>query len=403
MVWQRHESSVLFSLDDYGSGAKKEEPALAAKESSDVTDSGLIDIRAIARKESATAGAAGDVFADFGGDDRRSRETFLPLDASAMPILRKRSKAPLYIGVAAGVVVAAAVAVWFLVFADKPTPQEPAPGPGPVAVTPPGPGPAEPGTDPPGAARPGAAQPVDPKTSPAMAGAGPDAGAAPGMAAAVGAPDAGATGGMAATGPTADAGATVGAAAADGAATSPGATVAVTEGDKGDKTRRPTTKREDKREDKREPKDEPKTEPKVEAKVDPKKTDPTKAEPKSADDLLKQLQAQKKGEEKGGEDDGGGKKAVVDPSLPAKLSASQLRTVVKDVEDRVKACAAGAESDAFIRTSITIANSGSVNAARVTSGAGGGVASCVVGVLKSMKFPKFGDPTMTVNIPFKVK
>lgn len=124
MLHQRRESSVLFSLDELDSKKKQQTSGAAADHTS---DSGLIDIRAVARRESkakASLQTAGDLFGDFGAASAAAEtegafDTRLREGTAAPIIVKKKSNGALYGVIGFLILLIAGAAVYFLVVQPK--------------------------------------------------------------------------------------------------------------------------------------------------------------------------------------------------------------------------------------------------------------------------------------------
>lgn len=429
MLYQRRETSVLFSLNEFKKD-KAKEPAGGLSKETRTKDSGLIDIRAVARKETKARQArqtAGDLFADFGG----GAEAEAPVEmstrletAAASPLLQKKqSKAPLWIALAAVLVIGGAVGVWFAFFKDKGTTQ-PAPQPTAQAQQPAAPA-GEPGKAPEGEARQPEqpAQPAqnEPEKQPEQ----------PAQPEQVAAADAGAhaqaDGGAAAAAAQADAdGEQV--AAAEGAEGAEGSgSQGATDPGKQEPEKTPAEKAaaekaakelaKKKAEEAKKRAEEKAMQMKEAAETAKKAPQPPVVEKKppvvaqntggnSATDLLNMVQTQQKTtspeppKTNGGGDTGG---------LPDKLSASVVRKVIREHQSKVVGCyrthGGGGAGAVTINTSITVGGDGNVRSARVTTGeySGNAVGSCISSALKGMHFPKFGADSQSISIPFRVQ
>lgn len=422
MLYQRRETSVLFSLNEFKKDKTKDAPMAGLGADTKSQDSGLIDVRAVARKETKARQArqtAGDLFADFGGG---AAETEAPVEmstrldtAAAAPLLQKKpSRAPVWIGLAAVLVIGGAVGVYLYLNQEKPAaPASQAQAQAPVEQAPAGT--QEPVADPKAAGDPKQAEPVaDPKQ--AEQAAQPEPEKAPEVAAA------------------ADAGAHEEAASADaGSASGAGEEVAKAEGtgdqgavDPGEKQPEKTPaekaaaekaakelaakkaaeakkKAEEKamamKETPKAPVEQPKKEEKKVAVV------AQNTQGNSATDLLNMVQTQQKKETPptppvaGGEGDG----------AQTKLSASVVRKVIREHQGKVVGCyrthGGGGAGAVTINTSITVGGDGGVRSARVTTGeyAGNAVGSCIVSALRGMSFPRFASDSQTISIPFRVQ
>ena len=133
MVWQRHDNSVLFSLndsDDSGPAPARKAPQKSEPQDAFAAlpqDSGLIDIRSFSKKKKEKAAASVDLFADLAGDSSESDMPAGPLlgaaTATSMPVIQRKKggNGALYAAIAFGVVALAAIGalVFMLVTKDS--------------------------------------------------------------------------------------------------------------------------------------------------------------------------------------------------------------------------------------------------------------------------------------------
>lgn len=94
-------------------------------------------------------------------------------------------------------------------------------------------------------------------------------------------------------------------------------------------------------------------------------------------------------------------------SAPAKLSPSVIRRTIRKVHSRVVAChrdqGGGAAGVKIVKAKLIVRGSGAVASASVGSPfAGTAAGSCMVGVLKGVQFPAFAGESQTVRIPFRL-
>jgi len=100
---------------------------------------------------------------------------------------------------------------------------------------------------------------------------------------------------------------------------------------------------------------------------------------------------------------------AADADLPSKLSASAVRGTLRKRQSRFKSCYRKMENRpagaVTVKTSFVIAGSGRVQSARIASAGGvdSGVQSCILGVVKGAKFPRFRDAQMIVNYPILLR
>lgn len=420
MLYQRRETSVLFSLSEFkkDKGKPADGPTLASPDSK-TAESGLIDIRAVARKETKARQArqtAGDLFADFGGGAAPDSEaplelnTRLDVGASAPLLQKKSSKMPMIMAIAAVVVIAGAVGAYFAFFRDQ--------GTKPEASTAKAAGTETSGTE---------VAKVEKETPPAEVKKGPEATTeakveapkqadpvvekaaeptAAGPDATQGEPQTADNGGeVVAEGAAAKEGegtgevkeeAEVDAAAAKKAAAEKAAAKKLAEAKKKEKEAKEAKEIKEVKE--------------VKAPTPPKNDKPEKSPAlaqnttNSATDLLNNLQqARATPTPPVNNDDGGG------ANLPKKLGASEVRKVIRKYQGKVVGCykthGGGGTGAVTINTSITVGGGGDVRSARVTTGefASNAVGNCIVSTLRSMSFPKFDADTQNINIPFRVQ
>ena len=107
---------------------------------------------------------------------------------------------------------------------------------------------------------------------------------------------------------------------------------------------------------------------------------------------------------------GGGTKAPATAkaeSKPKTLSSSAIRKVIRKYQKKVKKCYLNAASDpqdkVVVTAKMVVSGSGGVNSVSITGNAPASAKSCIEGVLKSVKFPSFGGDSQTVKIPFRLK
>lgn len=137
MVWQRHDNSVLFSLND--SDDSSPAPARKAPQRSQSQDafaalpqdSGLIDIRSFSKKKKEKAAASVDLFANLAGDGSESDMPAGPLlgatQATSMPVIQRKKggNGALYAAIAFGVVALAAIGALVFMLVTKESGQPP--------------------------------------------------------------------------------------------------------------------------------------------------------------------------------------------------------------------------------------------------------------------------------------
>jgi predicted Zn finger-like uncharacterized protein len=429
MLYQRRETSVLFSLNEFKKDKSKPESPVLASPDARTQGSGLIDIRAVAKKETKARQArqtAGDLFADFGGDSTAAEaeapvELNTRLDAvvASAPLLQKKSsKAPMWIGIAAVLVIGGVAGGWYVITSnqEKVEAQKQAE-----------------------AAKQAAAEvqrAADEKAEEAKEAAA----AAAKLAAEKAEADKVAAEAAAAEKLAAEKKAAEEAAAKQPAGEQPageqpageqpaGEQVAANEQPAGeqpaeqpapsdpakaaaDKAAREAAAKKAAEAKKKAAEAKEKQQQIKEVATPTEQKQPIKqpvvaqnTSANSATDLLNTLQAareQPKPPTNDGATDGGG-------DVPKKLSASVVRKVIRQHQGKVVGCYrsnGGAGSGAVtINTSITVGGDGSVRSARVTTGeySGNAVGSCIVGALRGMSFPKFDADSQSINIPFRVQ
>ena len=412
MLYQRRETSVLFSLNEFKKDKTKDSMGGGLGADTKTRDSGLIDIRAVARKESKARQArqtAGDLFADFGSDSSDSEapvEMSTRLDtAPSAPLLQKKSsRAPIWISLAALLVVAGAVGTYLYLNRDQGTAAPAAQ----AQVEPP----AQPAAlpTPPEVPKEAVVAPKQPeevvKAAVPEQAAAADAGAH--EEAAQG--DAGSTSG--AGGEVAEQGGTGEEHSVEPAETpkpelTPAEKVAAAKAAKEAAAKKAADAKKRAEEKAMAMKDAPKV-PDQPKKIEEKKSPPVaqNTQANSATDLLNMVQTQQKKETAPVPD--GGQQGSSD-GLPAKLSASVVRKVIREHQGKVVGCyrthGGGGAGAVTINTSITVGGDGSVKSARVTTGeySGNAVGSCVVSALRGMSFPRFGADSQSISIPFRVQ
>lgn len=93
-----------------------------------------------------------------------------------------------------------------------------------------------------------------------------------------------------------------------------------------------------------------------------------------------------------------------DPTLPDKLSKSQILRVVRTNASKISGCKnRDPNASGTIKVVMIIGKSGRVNSAKAGGAfAGTPVGSCVEGKVKSFRFPQFGGDDMRINMPFRL-
>jgi predicted Zn finger-like uncharacterized protein len=134
MVWQRHDNSVLFSLNDSEDTAPVTTRSAPRKpERQDAfaalpQDSGLIDIRSFSKKKKERAAATGDLFASLAGDGSENEMPTGPLLGAAptasIPVIQRRKGggAALYAAIVFGIVALGAIAALVFIVIKKDDP-----------------------------------------------------------------------------------------------------------------------------------------------------------------------------------------------------------------------------------------------------------------------------------------
>lgn len=417
MLYQRRETSVLFSLNEFKKDKTKDAPVSGLGADTKTKDSGLIDIRAVARKETKARQArqtAGDLFADFGGD---SSEAEAPVEmstrletGSASPLLQKRpSRAPMWIGLAALLIVAGAVGTYLYMNQDKGQPAPPAQAqntPPPVAEQPEAPkeAPKEAVEQPKQPEE--VAKPAEPEQLTEQVGAA-DAGAHEEAAQADGGSASGTGEEVAGPGGTGEEHAVDPGETKEPEKT-PAEKAAAAKAAKEAAAKKAAEAKKKAEEKAMAMKEAPKAPVEQAKKVEEKKSPPIAQNTQggSATDLLNMVQTQEKKENPITPPPG---QQEADSGLPTKLSASVVRKVIRQHQSKVVGCyrthGGGGGGAVTINTSITVGGDGGVRSARVTTGeyAGNAVGSCVVGALRGMSFPRFSADSQSISIPFRVQ
>lgn len=93
-----------------------------------------------------------------------------------------------------------------------------------------------------------------------------------------------------------------------------------------------------------------------------------------------------------------------DPTLPDKLSKSQILRVVRTNASKISGCKnRDPGASGTIKVVMVIGKSGRVNSAKAGGPfAGTPVGSCVEGKVRSFRFPQFGGDDMRINMPFRL-
>ncbi|MGK0358947.1 MAG: putative Zn finger-like uncharacterized protein [Bradymonadia bacterium] len=93
-----------------------------------------------------------------------------------------------------------------------------------------------------------------------------------------------------------------------------------------------------------------------------------------------------------------------DPTLPDKLSKSQILRVVRTNASKISGCKSrDPGASGTIKVVMIIGKSGRVNSAKAGGPfAGTPVGSCVEGKVKGFRFPQFGGDDMRINMPFRL-
>lgn len=115
--------------------------------------------------------------------------------------------------------------------------------------------------------------------------------------------------------------------------------------------------------------------------------------------------------------DGGGRKAparntaraaqpaaAADPMLPAKLSKSQILSVVRRNASKIRGCKSkDPNASGNVMVQMVIGKNGRVSSAKSKSPyAGTPIGSCVEGKVKTFRFPQFSGDAMRINMPFRI-
>jgi predicted Zn finger-like uncharacterized protein len=98
---------------------------------------------------------------------------------------------------------------------------------------------------------------------------------------------------------------------------------------------------------------------------------------------------------------------VKESDVPIQLPISKINNIIKKYTGSVSQCLfqSNPQTSGIVSfdASIIILPNGTVGSAQVSSGKVGGAHSCIIGVLKSMKFPPFKGDQMNFKYPFNVK
>ncbi len=339
MVWQRRETSVLFSLDDYKVRKRttQQQPALVQPET----------LVPVAGASPAAVGGSG-----------RAQTGFISLDASeirhvaeALARKKKQRRAIIFgvIGVAVIAVVAAG-AYMFVAKGEKPAETVPEQ----VVIVQQAPAP-----EAPPAPQPPAPQQEAPKAQEPVAQAAPEA-------------------------PAAEA---------------PVAEEAPAAPEPQKKAEAPAPKKSAVAAKPAEPKPAAEPKPRAEAKPAPKAA---AAGVVDANTLLAQYKGGRGGAADGKPADKGGGGGTAS-NLPAQLSAGQIKTALGGRQKAIADCVnkAGVATPARINARVVIDSSGKVTNATATGA--GAAEACVVGVLRGTKFPQFRGDSMTVPFPYTIR
>ncbi|NUN13624.1 MAG: zinc-ribbon domain-containing protein [Myxococcales bacterium] len=407
MLHQRRESSVLFSLDELDTKKKQQASGSAAEHTS---DSGLIDIRAVARRESkakASLQTAGDLFGDFGAASAASEtegafDTRLKEGAAAPIIIKKKSNGPLYGVIALLVLLVAGAAVFFFVIQPQQREAE-------LAVAEANRAKAESEAE---AARKAAELTARQEEAQKLA----ETAAKTAEAARLEAEAAKKVAEEQMKKMAADQAAAAAAAAAAKQPPEMAAETAQPTPTEQGKTPEQTTAKQDRQgkvdTKKAEVKDKATEMKDVVQKTanqppqdTPKVVQKTSQEATAANALLAGLNSAQKNP---APTPTNASPEVADSgsSLPKDLKSSDVRKVVRNYSGKVINCyknhGGGADGAAVVSTRVTVSGSGNVTNASVTSGGNAQMVNCIEGALRGMKFPQFQDASQTIDIPFRV-
>jgi len=352
MVWQRRDTSVLFSLDDYKVRKRTQQtPAIQQPDS-------LIPVTSADLPAAAPAEAAKPA----------PKVGLISLDESeirqvAESLARRKQQRRTLIIVVGGAALAAIVVVAVVLMMNRaPTPSPVPQAPTPVAGT---------ATEPAPAAAPAPA----PAPTPAATAEAPAAEAAEAAA------------------PAAEGEKPAEVAKEAAEAEKPVEKAAETEPAPAPEKKTSTASRSSRR-TRSETAPEPKPEPK-----------PTAAAPNVVD--ANTLLAQYKGGKAGGDAkaDGGdsGSGGADASNLPVQLSMSQVASVLRKKQGAVDNCVKSAGLPVPFRVNSRVVIDGSGSVASATAAGSGAAEACIIGVLRSVRFPKFKGDDMTVPFPFTVR
>lgn len=447
MVWQRHDNSVLFSLTDLDEPAKpKPRENQKAKALAAITaDSGLIDIRSFKKKKAAPSG---DLFAGLAGGDAPSASPSAPAAPVVVPVIQRKKKGRVFafLGIAAAIALAIGGTIFVMNYLDNQggdksekhakkdpkvaQPVQPAvasavgtntagktpgaKGTRVAATQPVGTVPTQPGTAPPPVMQPNQPVPGQPVAQPGQPGQpvaqpGQPVATPPGQPLAqpgqpvaqpnqpvaqpaefVGPPVL--QPGQPAVQPIPPPTKVVAAVTAPAAPKKP-----LTAAEKKAKRERDKKRREDREKRKKDRAEVAKK--KAEEAAKKAALAKAAAKPKPAFDpnaLLKKTVAPAKAEKK---------QAAPDQNLPNKLTAVQVRRVVRRAAGKIRRCVTSSgQSNVQVTTVFTIQPSGKVSGARVKGAvAASSAAGCVKSAIAGLRFPRFNGPAKPVTYPFFIK
>jgi hypothetical protein len=425
LTHQRRETSVLFSLDDLD-GKQKKETAFAEKK----TESGLIDIRAVAKKESQAAASkqtAGDLFAEFGASDSAPAAFDTRLDTTQAPLMqRKKQGAPW--GLVAGIVLlvggGAGGFIWWQQQQQKNQPAAPQNTAVAVAPAPPAAPPAPPAQPPAPPAQPPAPPAQPPAPAPAQVAAAPAAPAvdtAAAAAAANGGPPGPNSAGAAAAPAAPDAGQAA-AANPGGEAKAPDA--APPDAGKPPEAAQPTSLADAKKAAEAKAKAEKLKAEKAQLKAQeaevkaqqaeaikqaPPPSDGPKAPKGPSSEATALLNMVNTGSTPSAPPAAGGAAATPPADgVPETLSSNDIRKAMRGHQSAFVSCYTGggaaAEGPVTVNAKLVVASSGNVTSASVSGPiAGTSAANCIESKLKSVSFPKFRQDSQTVSVPIRLQ
>lgn len=147
------------------------------------------------------------------------------------------------------------------------------------------------------------------------------------------------------------------------------------------------------------PATEPRPAPASAPKPEPKKGDSNVVD---ANTLLAQYKGGKGSD--GAKGDGGGEAAPsADSNLPAQLSMAQVASVLRKKQGAVESCVKTNGMPLPFRVSSRVVIDGSGKVVSASAAGAGAAQSCIEGALRSARFPRFKGDDMTVPFPFTVR